>query len=69
MSYADPLLKALNQCESRLHAWIQGSPTNASLFQQNPVQAMRAAGLDLDENLLCELQMLISGIARKINDA
>jgi hypothetical protein len=30
---------------------------------------MRAAGLDLDEHLLCELKILIDGIARKINAA
>lgn len=69
MNHADPLLKALHECESRLHAWIQGSPSNASLFQQNPAQAIRAAGLDLDEHLLCELKTLIDGIARKINAA
>jgi hypothetical protein len=69
MSYADPLLKALHECESRLHAWIQGSPSNASLFQQDPARAMRAAGLDMDEHLLCELQTLIDGIVRKINAA
>ena len=69
MSYADPLLKALHECESRLHAWIQGSPSNASLFQQNPAEALRAADLKLDEDLLCELETLISGIAKKINAA
>ena len=69
MSYADPLLKALHECESRLHAWIQGSPKNASLFQQNPAEALRAADLKLDEDLLCEFEKLISGIAKKINAA
>jgi hypothetical protein len=69
MTYADPLLRALQDCEARLHSWIQGSPQNAFLFQQNPAEALRAAELNLDEDLLCELQMLITGIARKINAA
>ena len=69
MTYADPLLRALHECEARLHTWIQGSPKNASLFQQNPAEALRAANLNLDEDLLCELQTMLSGIARKINAA
>jgi len=69
LPYADPLLRALQDCEARLHAWIQGSPQNASLFQQNPAEALRAAELNLDEDLLRELQTLISGIAQKINAA
>ena len=69
MNHSDPLLRALHDCEARLNAWIQGSPQNAYLFQQNPAEAMRAARLGLDEALLCELKMLIPGIARKINAA
>jgi len=69
MTHADPILRALQDCEARLHHWIQGSPKNASLFQQNPAQALRAAGLNLDEDLLCELETLISGIAKKIEAA
>jgi hypothetical protein len=69
MNHADPLLRALHDCEARLNAWIQGSPQNAYLFQQNPAEAMRAARLNLDEDLLSELQTLITGIARKINAA
>jgi hypothetical protein len=37
--------------------------------RKNRREAMRAAGLDLDEHLLCELKTLIDGIARKINAA
>ena len=69
MNHADPLLRALHKCEDRLNAWLQGSPRNAFLFQQNPAQALRAANLDLDENLLCELEVLLTGIAQKINAA
>jgi hypothetical protein len=69
MTHADPLLKALHNCEDRLHAWIQGSPNNASLFAKNPAEAIRAAGLDLDESLLTELETLMQGIAHKINAA
>jgi hypothetical protein len=69
MTHADPLLSALKECEARLLNWIQGSPKNASLFQQNPAEALRAADLKLDEDLLCEFEKLISGIAKKINAA
>lgn len=69
MPNADPLLRALHDCETRLHTWLQGSPKNASLFEQNPAEALRAAELNLDEDLLCELQTLLSGIARKLNAA
>ena len=69
MPNADPLLCALHDCEARLHTWLQGSPKNASLFEQNPAEALRAADLNLDEDLLCELQTLLSGIARKLNAA
>jgi hypothetical protein len=69
MNHADPLLRALHDCEARLNAWIQGSPQNAYLFQQNPTEAMRAARLGLDESLLCELKTMIDGIARKVNAA
>ena len=69
MNHADPLLRALHKCEDRLNAWIQGSPRNAYLFQQNPAQALRAANLELDETLLSELEVLLTGIAQKINAA
>jgi hypothetical protein len=69
MAYADPLLRALHNCEDRLHAWIQGSPKNATLFAKNPAEAIRAADLDLDESLLTELENLMMGIAHKINAA
>jgi hypothetical protein len=69
MTHADPLLRALQDCEARLHNWIHGSPKNASLFQQNPAEALRAADLKLDEDLLCELETLMSGIAKKLNAA
>jgi hypothetical protein len=69
MTFADPLLGALHNCEDRLHAWIQGSPKNASLFAKKPAEAIRAAGLDLDESLLTELENLMMGIAHKINAA
>jgi hypothetical protein len=39
------------------------------VFQQNPAEALRAADLKLDEELLCELESLISGIAKKIKAA
>jgi hypothetical protein len=47
---------ALLDCESHLSAWLNESDCNADLFRRDPLTAMRAANLDLDEGLLAELE-------------
>lgn len=67
MTKADPLLLALQNCETRLSKWVHGSETNARLFASDPVAALRAAGLGLEETLLSELESVMTGIADKLN--
>ena len=62
----DRLLTALLNCEGRLNDWIQRSENNARLFASDPVAAMRAADLGMDQDVLDELQTITSAIARKL---
>jgi hypothetical protein len=62
----DPLLQQLSRCEGRLSTWLAGSKANAQLFASDPVAAMRAADLGLDEDLLNDLQEVTGSIARKL---
>ncbi|MGE5325010.1 MAG: hypothetical protein ACM3SW_19235, partial [Actinomycetota bacterium] len=63
---ADRLMAELDKVEAQLQVWINRSEKNARLFRRDPVAAMRAAGLALEDELICELEMIISGIARKL---
>lgn len=63
----DRLLRALRSCEGRLHDWIQKSHSNAQWFASDPVAAMRAANLDMDQEVFDELQAITLAIARKVN--
>lgn len=69
MTKVDPLILALNDCESRLSAWLHDSKENAELFRRDPAAAIRAAGLGVGEDLLCDLEKIIYGIARKLQAA
>jgi hypothetical protein len=62
----DRLIKELGRVEAHLQQWIGKSAANARLFSQDPIRAMRSAGLDIDDELICELERLMSGIARKL---
>lgn len=62
----DRLIKELGRVEARLQQWIGKSAANARLFSEDPILAMRSAGLDIDDELICELERLMSGIARKL---
>jgi hypothetical protein len=65
MTKVDPLLQALLDCESRLTAWLSESVCNAELFRRDPLVAIRAAKLGIDEGLLGELEGTVTGIALK----
>lgn len=58
----------LGRVETRLQQWIAGSSKNARWFRRDPLAAMRAAGLGIDDELMCELDVIMSGIARKIKE-
>jgi hypothetical protein len=66
MTIPDPLIQVLLKCESRLSAWLTESDVNGELFRRDPMAAVRAANLDLDEGLLGQLEEIVRGIALKI---
>ncbi|HWS18730.1 MAG TPA: hypothetical protein VN223_11970 [Candidatus Elarobacter sp.] len=66
MARVDPLIQALLHCESRLSAWLNESALNAELFRRDPLTAIRAANLGVDEGLLGELEEIVTGIAVKL---
>lgn len=62
----DRLMAELARVESQLQLWISRSKENTRLFRQDPVAAMRAAGLTIDDDLICELELIMGGIARRL---
>ena len=62
----DRLILELGKFEDRLQKWIGRSERNARWFQRDPLAAMRAAGLQIDDELMCELELLMGDLARKI---
>lgn len=61
----DRLINELGRIERRLQSWIGSSEENAQMFREDPIRAMRAAGLEMEDDLICELEMIMNGIARK----
>jgi hypothetical protein len=62
----DRLLDHLNKVERDLQRWIDESPRNADFFRRDPLGAMRAAGLNLEDDIMLELEMITRSIARKL---
>ena len=62
----DRLLLHLNKVEQDLKRWIGNSKKNADLFRRDPLSAMRAAGLNLEDDIMLELEMITKSIARKL---
>jgi hypothetical protein len=62
----DRLLDHLNKVERNLQKWIGESKKNADLFRRDPLSAMRAAGLNLEDDIMLELEMITKSIARKL---
>ena len=62
----DRLLDHLNKVERDLQKWIGESKKNADLFRRDPLSAMRAAGLNLEDDIMLELEMITKSIARKL---
>jgi len=61
------LVNELERCEEQLQDWIQVSPDHARLFRKDPVGAMRAAGLDMEDDIMLELEMVAASIAAKLH--
>jgi len=64
---SDQLLQALSQCDDQLDRWISKSQENAVLLMEDPMAAMHAAAADLDQDVLCELEAVLSALARKLD--
>jgi len=62
----DRLLDQLDKVEDKLQKWIAESAENAEWFRRDPLEAMHAAGLDMDDDIMLELQMITKAIARKL---
>jgi len=56
----------LSKIELDLQKWMGDSKKNADLFRRDPLGAMRAAGLNLEDDIMLELEMIIKAIARKL---
>ena len=62
----DRLLDHLSKVEQDLQKWIANSKKNADLFRRDPLSAMRAAGLNFEDDIMLELEMITKSIARKL---
>jgi len=62
----DLLLDQLGKVEKQLQEWTNRSAKNARWFRRDPLGAMRAAGLDIEDDIMLELQMITRNIARKL---
>ncbi|HEV8492338.1 MAG TPA: hypothetical protein VGR76_08695 [Candidatus Angelobacter sp.] len=62
----DILLDQLGKVEKQLQEWTNRSAKNARWFRRDPLGAMRAAGLDIEDDIMLELQMITRNIARKL---
>ena len=65
-SKPDRLLDQLDKVERELKEWIGLSSKNADWFRRDPLGAMRAAGLDLEDDIMLELEMITRSIAKKM---
>ncbi|HET9181858.1 MAG TPA: hypothetical protein VFP59_06980 [Candidatus Angelobacter sp.] len=62
----DRLLWELNLHEEQLNAWLNSSPAHAALFIEDPVGALRRAGLGIPESVLQELEKTMDTLAQKL---
>jgi hypothetical protein len=62
----DPLLDQLHKVERELKKWISNSLKNADFFRRDPLGAMRDAGLNLEDDIMLELEMITKSIAKKL---
>jgi hypothetical protein len=65
----DSLMRELAAKEGELLNWIQSSQRNTRWFASDPVSAIRAAKLGIDEHILEQLEMITLSIAHKLRSA
>lgn len=56
----------MERVEHQLQDWLRSSPENARLFSSDPLTAMQAAGLSIDDEIMLELERIMARIARKL---
>jgi hypothetical protein len=62
----DRLLEQLDKVENQLQRWIHKEPKNADWFRRDPLAAMRAAGLNMEDDIMLELEMITKAIVQKL---
>ena len=62
----DRLLDRLDKVERQLQQWITSAPENADWFRRDPLAAMRAAGLNMEDDIMLELELVTKTIAKKL---
>jgi len=62
----DRLLDQLSKVENQLQEWTSKSAKNARWFRRDPLGAMRAAGLDIEDDIMLELEMITKAISKKL---
>lgn len=67
--HVDRLLRELSSKEHLLVEWITTSERNGRWFAADPVSAIRAANLGIDDHILLQLEMITGSIAKKLRGA
>jgi len=62
----DRLLAQLDKVEKQLQEWTNRSAKNADWFRRDPLAAMRAAGLNIEDDIMLELEIITKAIAKKL---
>ena len=62
----DRLLDRLDKVERQLQQWISSAPENAEWFRRDPLAAIRAAGLNMEDDIMLELELITTTIAKKL---
>ncbi len=62
----DRLLDQLDKVENQLQEWTGKSAKNARWFRRDPLGAMRAAGLDIEDDIMLELELITKAISKKL---
>jgi hypothetical protein len=62
------LLRELSARETDLIQWIQSSERNTRWFTVDPMGAIRAANLGIDERTLDQLELITLSIAKKLRN-
>ena len=62
----DRLFDQLDKVERPLRQWISRSSKNAERFRRDPLGSMRAAGLDIEDDIILELELITRAISKKL---